>query len=234
MAQKWLLVECAEQLQSKVGIMMNNNIHTKKNALALLLSSVLIVGLSLHIICMAATSPVRVLREASNQMIAALHANRTAIRRGDSNVIHRIVKRTIIPHMALDRMASAVVGRYHWGRASQRQRRQFINAFVDLVINTYAAALSSYENQKVKFLPLRGNIRGLKFVQVNSLIVHDNGSSIPVNYQMILLGKRWKVKDFSVDGVVLTRSYRSQFAKILEKGGLSSLTEQLIKHNRIR
>lgn len=199
-----------------------------------LLSGVLILGLLFqNTFAATASSPVQVLNTASQSMLAELRANRNAIRQGNTQILYNIVNRILLPHIAVDTMARTVVGPYHWKKATPRQRQQFISEFVKLVVSTYSTALSSYENQQVQFFPLRGDISRRRLVTVNSRIVHSNGTSIPVIYQMIRSDDNtWKVKDFSVDGVVLTRSYSSQFAQLLNEGGLPALITQLAKHNR--
>ena len=184
--------------------------------------------------CFSATagSPMRLLQQVSESMLTELKANKSAIKAGNKKIIPRVIRRTLLPHMALDRMAAAVVGRYYWLKASPKDRRLFTEAFIRLVIDTYAVALAAYENQHVRFLPLRGGLGNRRSLTLHAFIVHDNGTKLPMDYQMRLSRGVWKIQDFSVDGVVFTHSYRSQFSGILAQGGLPALIDKLTQHNQ--
>ena len=176
--------------------------------------------------------PVRVLRQASQSVLQELVRNKAAARR-DPRVLYSLVKRILLPHFAVEVMALSVVGRAHWLRATPQQRQRFVQEFVKLVTKTYSTALSSYQNQQIRFLPMRGGTQGRRRVEVHSRIVHPGGGpAIPVDYRLIRSKGRWLVYDFSVDEVSLVRSYRSQFSSVLNQGGLPALLQRLIKHNK--
>ncbi|EKD77932.1 MAG: Toluene tolerance protein Ttg2D [uncultured bacterium] len=127
-------------------------------------------------------------------------------------------------------MSAAVVGE-PWRSATAAQRAQFKQEFSYLVTTTYAAALSSYDNDKVFFQPLRENFAGRQTVQVNSVIVRKNGQRIAVNYNVVRAGDKWRVYDFSIENVSMVQSYRSQFASVLAQGGMPALLTRIQNHN---
>lgn len=177
-------------------------------------------------------SPLTVLKSASNQMIAALERNKSRL--DNSNVIFRIVNRILVPHVDANRMAALVVGPQQWRRSSPQQRRQFVSQFKQLVISTYAAALSSYNGDHVRFYPLHSNYNARRTINVKSVIIRRSGQRIPVNYNLRRAGNTWKIYDFSIENVSMVRSYRAQFASVLASSGMSGLIHRLTKHNRIR
>jgi phospholipid transport system substrate-binding protein len=137
----------------------------------------------------------------------------------------------VAPHFALQEMSRIVVGRNAWNAATPDQRMQFAQQFKKLLIRTYSSALASYQDETVKFMPIRGGISGNR-VQVNSVILRQGAPSIAVSYRLIQLGQDWKVYDLSVDGISLVESYRTQFAAQISQGGnLSTLTQKLMQHN---
>ena len=99
------------------------------------------------------------------------------------------------------------------------------------MVHTYSSALAAYQDQTVKFFPLRGNLDGQTHIQVNSQILQNGGPPITVNYRLVLEGGEWKVFDFSVDGVSMLESFRSQFATELSNGNLDALIKKLANHN---
>ena len=179
----------------------------------------------------AVESPVAMLQRISNQMIASLERNKSRLRQ--SSVIHAIVNRVLIPHIALNRMGSSVVGPRYWRAATSSQRSQFIRQFTRLVTSTYSAALASYDNDRMRFYPLRGGY-ARSTVQVRSVIVRRSGQRIPMSYNLIRSGGSWKIYDFSIENVSIVRSYRAQFAGVLANSGMKGLIKKLIIHNRRR
>lgn len=173
-------------------------------------------------------SPVTQLQGIANRMVQSLERNKSRL--SNMSVIRRIVNRNLLPNVDLNRMSASVVGRY-WRGASGSQRAAFKKEFAYLVTTTYAAALSSYDNDRVRFYPLRVNYQNRRTVNVRSLIVRSNGQRIPVNYDLVRQGSRWKVYDFSIENVSMVQSYRSQFAGVLSSRGFPGLLQQLKQHN---
>ncbi len=195
----------------------------------LLKSAVLALLLTTSVV-IAAESPVSLLQRISIRLISSLEHNKSRLNR--RGVIHGIVSRILVPHIAANRMSASVVGPHYWRLASASQRRQFIRQFKRLVISTYSAALASYNSDVVKFYPLRGGYGNT--VQVRSVIIRRNGQRIPLTYNLIRSGGSWKIYDFSVENISIVRSYRAQFAGVLARSGMAGLIRKLISHNRGR
>lgn len=179
----------------------------------------------------ATPSPIELLQSASEQMIAALKANKASLQQNPDSV-YSIVKRILLPHIDNETMARSVLGRDVWKNASSAQRKQFVDEYTFLIVRTYSRALASYNDQQVRFLPMRDGYEGKRFVQVNSLIIQKDGPSIPVNYRLRLLGDVWKVYDISVENVSMVQSYRAQFADKINQSGLSGLLTSLVELNK--
>lgn len=187
--------------------------------------------LAIPVLSLALSSPVPMLQNVANQMIAELQKNQGQLK-SNPKIIHRIVNKVLVPHIAVDRMAGSVVGRGYWSSATPAQRKQFIEEFKYLVVNTYANALASYDGDVVKFYPLRGAVSNT--VQVRSVIIRKSGQRITINYNMTNQGGQWKVYDFSIEGVSIVNNYQSQFAETLSSGGISALITKLQSFNRGR
>lgn len=168
------------------------------------------------------SAPVAMLQQTSDQMLSALKQNKATLK-SDPEAIYRIVNRILLPKIDLESMGRSVVGRTYWMQATPTQREEFKRLFTRQVTQTYSAALSSYQNEEVKFYPMRDNTPGAQRVQVQSVIVRGNGQTIPVNYRLINEGGAWKVYDFSVEGVSIVQSYSAQFSSDLQQGGLATL-----------
>ena len=194
----------------------------------ILLSSTVVILFLVSQLCVALSSPVNQFQNIANQMISSLDKNRSSL--SNISVIRRIVNKILLPNVDLNRMSASVVGRY-WVSATSAQKEQFKREFAYLVTTTYAAALSSYNNDKVQFYPLRENITNQQTMQIRSVIIRQNGQRIPISYDVVRAGNQWKVYDFSIENVSMVQSYRSQFSNVLASGGMSTLLTRLKQHN---
>lgn len=195
----------------------------------------LIIPFFLLLVCnfsfAASSSPVSMLQTTANKMTSSLKANNSRIKR-DPNYLYTIVRRILLPKVNLEVMSRSVVGRNYWNSANKAQRQQFKKEFTRFVTRTYSAALSSYKDEKIVVHPLRGGVAGRSRVQVYCDIYRSQGPKIPVSYRLLKSGSRWMIYDFSVEGVSMVQSYRSQFASVLSQGGMNRLLKQLKTHNR--
>lgn len=170
-------------------------------------------------------APLMMLKQTTTQMLTALKQNKATMKE-NTNVIYRIVNTILLPHVDLESMGRSVVGRTYWAQATPAQRDQFKRLFTRQVTQTYSTALQSYQNEQVKFFPMR-NYNPNGRVQVQSMIVRQNGQNIALSYRLLNAGGQWKVYDFSVEGVSIVQSYSAQYANELQQGGLSALNNKL-------
>lgn len=177
-------------------------------------------------------SPVPMLRQVSTTMIAELKGVKSADEAKAYQAIEGIVLKHLVPKVDRTRMARSVIGRRFWSGATKAQQTTFIKLFTNMVVATYTTALQSYSDQKVTFLPLRVNPAKNETVEVKSQIASSHGSPISVVYEMIYLTDGgWKIYDFSVDGVGIVSSYRSQFSDVLANQGFQALLDRMKAHN---
>lgn len=182
--------------------------------------------------------PIKELQAISDTMIKSLKQHRSSMKKNPQEV-YDIVRKELLPHADLNAMARAALGRTVWNAATPSEKKEFIVAFTQLMLQTYAAGLSSYTDEKVIFEAIRGGIAPNQTrVQVNSKILRTDGPAISVSYRLVyesLPGtavKDWYVYDFSVEGISMIGSFHSQFAaELANKMTLPQLTQKLLKHN---
>lgn len=179
----------------------------------------------------ATSNPVQMLETTSNQMIAALKANKATIK-SNPMYVEGLARRILLPHVDVTSMSRLALGRNGWQSASSSQRTAFMQEFVTLLLRTYGTALASYTNQSVQFMPLRENPSNKTQIQVYSKIIQPGGPSIPMSYRLVRRGNQWYVYDMSVDGVSIVRSFRSQFSSELSQGGMPALLNAMRTHNQ--
>lgn len=187
-------------------------------------------GLLICTMAWAVSSPVDILQNTSNQLISSLQRNQATLKT-KPQVVYGIVNQILLPHVDVMSMSSKALGREAWLRATPAQRQAFSQQFVTLLIRTYSSALAQYTNERVNFLLLRGDYNSQSRVQVNSVIVRESGPSINLSYRMMRVGGQWMLYDFSVDGVSIIESFRSQFVEVLQQRGIDGLINELAQHN---
>jgi phospholipid transport system substrate-binding protein len=144
--------------------------------------------------------------------------------------LYRLVDKIILPHFDFQRMSRDVLRRY-WDEASPEQRERFIEEFKNLLVRTYAKALTEYSDQKVKFLPLE-DADGDDRVTVRTEVYQEGGFPIPISYSMYKRESRWLVYDVTIDGVSLVKNYRSAYRAQIRRGGLEQLIGMLAERNQ--
>lgn len=179
-------------------------------------------------IALAASSPMAIMEQLTNQTLNSLKENQASLH-SNPQVVYKIIYHILLPHVDMEEMSKAVLGREVWVNASAGEKQKFIGQFKLLLVRTYSSALAAYKNETVKFMPLRES-NGDR-VQVDSIILQQGGPSIPVSYRLVLKGSQWKVYDLIVEGVSLIESYHSQFADAIRQNGLNSVINELAQKN---
>ncbi|HKJ09123.1 MAG TPA: ABC transporter substrate-binding protein [Gammaproteobacteria bacterium] len=175
-----------------------------------------------------ADSPQALVRQTSEQMLAALKNNHEAISK-DPGKLYGLIKDIVLPHFDFQRMSRWALGRA-WRQASPAQRKRFVGEFRTLLVRTYGSALEQYRDQKIQYLPVRMD-PGATHVSVRTEVQRSGGPPIPINYGMEKTADGWKVFDVTVDGISLVSSYRSTFTSAVRSHGIDGLIDMLAKRN---
>jgi len=198
-----------------------------KNFMKIFIGCMMIVNLTS---AYAASDPVALLNSVAQSMLNGLQKNQATLK-SHPGIVYALAKKNIVPHAALDAMAMKVLPRNTWQQATTSERNAFKKGFTITLIRTYAAALASYQNETVKFFPVRGGYENKNMIDVNSDIVRNNGPAINVSYRLIKISGSWKLLDLTVEGISMLESFRSQFADQLRRGNMQELLRVLAQHN---
>lgn len=148
----------------------------------------------------------------------------------EPNYINSVIDELLIPHFDFERMARWVLGK-HWRKAKPNQRQAFVGEFKSLLVRTYASSLREYSDQKIKYLPFRGQLDSGD-VTVRSEIEQPGGFPIPINYRLYLKTDQWLVYDISIDDISLIANYRSSFSRQIKRSGIDKLIQTLADKNK--
>ncbi|KTD68829.1 MULTISPECIES: MlaC/ttg2D family ABC transporter substrate-binding protein [Legionella] len=187
----------------------------------------LVVSVILSPVMNAQNSPIPMLEQTANNIIATLKENKSSLK-NNPNIIYKAVETNLLPIVDVAGMSRSVLGRQAWSKATNTQRAQFSKAFTRLVIRTYSSPLAQYSDESVQFLPLRGSLDS-RFLRVNSIIIRAEGQNIPLSYSLVAKNGQWKIYDISVEGVSLLQSFRSQFAAALQNSSIDEVIKLMEK-----
>jgi len=177
----------------------------------------------------AAEPPDKLIERLSNEILDRIKAD-AALQAGDRKKLDDLVDNTVMPHVDFRRMTALSVGR-NWRAATPEQQKQLMDEFRALLIRTYAGALSSVADQKVRMRPLRANPQDTDLI-VRSEVVQPRGEPIQLDYRMSKAADGWKIYDVNVLGVWLVETYRTQFAQEVSAGGIEGLIRSLSEKNK--
>ena len=204
----------------------------KKNNLILLLIIFFMGYISITHAQSAAiqSNPILLLQYIANNMIAGLKANKATLK-SKPQIVYRLAYQYVVPYASLSEMSKRVLPPAVWNHATPDERARFQKEFTTTIIRTYASALTSYQDQTIRFFPIRGQYQHAGTVEVMSEIESSESSSVRVSYRLIRMGNVWRLYDMSVEGVSMLESFRAQFSSILSQGNMSQLLQKMAAHN---
>ena len=201
-----------------------DNYFTRRGAGWLLLA-VLLLGLSRP--GMTEPGPVDVLQTMTDTLLDIV--------RQDPDVIHDqarlrvIANEVIFSRVDFNTLSRWVLGKY-WRTATPQQREAFIAEFREMILRSYLRSVSSYRDNGVRFLPVRGN-REKGLAVVNAEIDQPNGPVVHVMFRMRRVKNEWLIYDVAVEGISLVATHRTSFSRQIRKDGMDSLIARLHARN---
>lgn len=176
----------------------------------------------------AEIAPDELVRVTSDKVLEAIKQNREQLK-SDPKLVYKIVDELVLPHFDFEAMSKLVLGA-NWRRATPAQQAEFTREFRTLLVRTYAKSLAEYDEQGIRYLPMRPAADPNEAI-VRTEILPKAGPSIPVDYRLRKSGTSWKVFDVSIDAVSLVTNYRTTFAQDIQRVGLDGLIQQLQRRN---
>ncbi|HJX19739.1 MAG TPA: ABC transporter substrate-binding protein [Steroidobacteraceae bacterium] len=149
--------------------------------------------------------------------------------RSDKQKALKLAEEKVLPLIDFEEAARLAVGRA-WAQATPEQRKKLVEEFRRMLVRTYSNAISAYEGQTMKVLPVRMK-PGDTEVTVHNQYIRAGGTPLPVDYQMHKTDQGWKVYDITVEGVSLVLTYRSEFDAIVKQEGIDGLIKRLEEKN---
>ena len=172
--------------------------------------------------------PEDLIRKMTDDVMAAIKGDKQ-LAAGDKQKALRLAEEKILPHVDFGEATRLAVGRA-WNEATPEQKKRLTDEFRNMLVRTYSNAISAYEGQTMKVLPVRMK-PGDTDVTVRNQFVRAGGKPVAVDYQMRKVNGGWKIYDISVEGVSLVLTYRSEFDAIVKQQGIDGLIKRLADRN---
>ena len=176
----------------------------------------------------AEQQPDTLLRETIEQLLDELRSNRPKYE-ADKCQLYSLVNDLVLPQFAIDKTVRLILGK-HFKAASPEMRSRFTDAFMEMMIRTYATAMFEYTEQGL--VPPPPEILELNESAVTVLL----RQRVPVSGQAPVLvdyvmwrskGGHWRILDIRIDHVSLVMAYRLQYDPMVKAKGLEALIHRL-------
>ena len=157
------------------------------------------------------------------------------IAREDPEVVHDIPRLreiaydVVLTNVDFEGLSRWVLGKY-WRAATPQQREAFMTEFREMLLGSYLRSVSSYEENAVRFMPLRDNPHKDRVI-VNAEVDRPNGPTVDVAFRMRQVGEQWLIYDVAVEGISLVATHRTSFSREIRSSGMDSLIARLRVQN---
>ena len=169
------------------------------------------------------------IKHTADEVLEELRANEDLYRQ-DPDALEAMMRRVVVPRFDMERITRWILGKW-WQDASDQDRARFQDAFTSLLLRTYATALKEFDGDRdVTYLPVQPSRNGL-WVTVPTKIQTGKGESIGIDYRVGEVDGNWRVLDVQIDGISLVRTYRQEYAGIMQRSGVDGLIEMLQTRN---
>ena len=158
--------------------------------------------------------------------ISTFIAENKTMLENDEEYLRTKVDELVIPKLNIILMSKIVLGRDNWTSSNDYQKREFQKAFRSLMVRTYMKSLTTFDGEKIKYMPFKAGKRP-NIARVNTIYLLSDGE-LPVSYRLKFIeSDGWKVFDIIIDGISLLKNYRTDFQEHIQNNGINSLIAEL-------
>jgi phospholipid transport system substrate-binding protein len=174
------------------------------------------------------SGPEDLVRKVTEEVFAAIKADKQ-LAAGDRQKAIKLAEEKVLPHIDFEEATRLALGR-SWAKASPEQKKKLVTEFRNMLVRTYSNAITAYEGQTMKVLPVRMK-PGDTEVTVHNQFFRAGGKPVLLDYSMHRTENGWKIYDIVVEGVSLVLTYRSEFDAVVKQDGIDALIKRLAQKN---
>jgi phospholipid transport system substrate-binding protein len=154
-------------------------------------------------------------------------ANEQEAIQAQPNLLKTIVREELMPYINYQYAAYKVIGS-NFKKTNKTERAEFVPAFREYLITSYAQVFTLYNNQKVEFAPPR-DFSDERVVSVGTSVIEPGRPPIDISFRVRKHKKtnEWKAYDMVAEGISLLDSKQAELSSLIRQKGLSHVTEML-------
>ena len=173
--------------------------------------------------------PEELVKKVTSEVMEAIKSDKQ-LAAGDKQKALKLAEEKILPHVDFEEATRLAVGR-SWTQATPEQKKKLVQEFRNMLVRTYSNAISAYQGQQMKVLPVRMKQGDDEVTVHNQFTRPGAGKPVLVDYSMRKSGEGWKIYDIVIEGVSLVLTYRSEFDAIARQEGIDGLIKRLASKN---
>ena len=114
----------------------------------------------------------------------------------------------------------------NWNVADEKQRKEFMSLFEQILLNTYWERMRRFAGERVEYVSVSSDNED--YATVDTIVVKGKADiQIPISYRMKRFVSIWFAYDFTVENLSLVQSYRNEYRAIAKNHGVDGLLEQM-------
>ncbi len=143
----------------------------------------------------------------------------------DRQALYAMINDILLPRFDRKLAAQLVLAK-HWRTATEEQRERFIDAFYNSLLRKYADGILEFDEERIEVLEYRGDTSAKRSL-VKTNVTLDDGTTIPVHYDLVNRGDRWLIFNVKVEGVSYVSNYRAELDSEIRATSLAAVIERL-------
>lgn len=173
------------------------------------------------------TKPYEMMAQVSEMTFSRLKAEQSAIQ-SNPNILKTIVNEELMPYVNVKYAAYKLLGT-HLKKTSAEERAEFVVAFREYLVASYAQVLTLYTDQKITLEKAKKIPEGKKIISVRVDILDSARPTVKVDFKLRKNKKteEWQAFDMVAEGVSLLSTKQSEWNGKIRKEGISSVSKEL-------
>ena len=169
-------------------------------------------------------SPDVVIEGAVNELSQQLDGRKEELA-ADRDQLYALINEILLPRFDRKLAAQLVLAK-HWRTANDEQRQRFIDAFYNSLLQKYADGVLDFDEGRIEVIPFRGDTSAKRTLVKTNVTLND-GTKVPVHYDLVNRGDRWLIFNVKIEGVSYVSNYRTELDAQIRSSSLEAVIADL-------
>ena len=167
--------------------------------------------------------------KANNAIFVELEKRKAEITQ-NPDVLTEIAKKQVLPLIDFEAMAKLTLGK-HWKTASATQRTRFLNAYREMLTDSYAKNMADYAGA---VMTVKSSVSTGRegYETVRTMITPKGSAPVAANYDVRNKSGTWKAYNVDILGLNMITNFRTNFTREISSKGLEALITRLETNNK--